>query len=55
MDAFLCEGCSEPLTDEMLVDAWEDDEDTSFQDEAYASNLPGACPHCGALQYDHAG
>ena len=52
MDAFLCEGCSEPLTDEMLVDACEEDEDLSFEEEAYASNLPGACPHCGALQYD---
>ena len=48
MDAFSCEGCGIPLNQDMLVDADGMDE----MEEHEASNMPGACPDCGQVQWD---
>lgn len=51
MDSFCCEECGVPLTQEMLVDA----EGSEEMEEHDASNMPGACPECGAVQWDAGG
>lgn len=53
-DLFLCEGCGEPLSDDLLVDGYDAD-DLDFQEEAAMSNMPGCCPYCSAVQWDRGG
>lgn len=48
MDAFAFEGCGIPLNQDMLVEADGVDEMAEHEE----SNMPGACPDCGAVQWD---
>ena len=47
-ESFECEGCGVSLDQDALVDA----EGVEEMDESEASNMPGACPECGAVQWE---
>ena len=55
MEWFLCEGCGEPLTDDMLVDGNDADELEPEELLQAENSDPGSCPHCGVSQWEHGG
>lgn len=47
-ETFECEGCGIPLDQDSLVDA----DGIEEMEEHEAGNMPGACPECGAIQWE---